>query len=61
MPPSLVMSLDGGQTSGLSFVSANRQTGGTIATRGTHSELRAQWEKSGTEKLGPDMRVFPYS
>lgn len=34
MPPSVVMNLDAGQMSGLLLVSANRQTGGTIVTRG---------------------------
>lgn len=34
MPPSVVMSLDAGQMSGLLLVSANRQTGGTIVRRG---------------------------
>ena len=36
MPPSVVMSLDTGQMSGLSHVSASRQTGGTMLTRVTH-------------------------
>lgn len=34
MPSSVVMSLDAGQMSGLLLVSANRQTDGTIVTRG---------------------------
>lgn len=56
MPPSVVMSLDVGQMSGLLLVSANRQTGRTIVTRG-HAfgkKLGPAWHGA-----GQDMPVFP--
>lgn len=62
MPSSVVMSLDAGQMSGLLLVSANRQTGGTIVTRGHVFWRRCPMGK----KLGPacfgigqGMPVFP--
>lgn len=47
MPPSVGMNLDAGQMSGLLLVSANRQMGGTIVTRGHVFGEDAQWGKTG--------------
>lgn len=61
MPPSVVMSLDRGQMSGLLLVSANRQTGGTIVTRG-HTYLRGcLMGKTGLRKAWPRHAGLPLS
>lgn len=50
MPSSVVMTMEAGQMSGLLLVSANRQTGGTIVTRG-----HVFWRGCPVRKTGPSM------
>lgn len=62
MPSSVVMSLDAGQMSGLLLVSANRQTGGTIVTRGHVFWRLCPMGKNWAQHafgISQDMPVFP--
>lgn len=59
MPQNVVMSLDAGQMSGLLLVSANRQMGGTIVTRGHIFWRGCPVGKTGPRKAWPRHAGLP--